>query len=388
MINKFLYPNGGSETYVFKMGDQLKKMGHEVQYFGMKHDNNIVGNNVSAYTSNMNFHNDSKLLMISNALKTIYSKEARIQIRKVLNDFNPDVCHINNFNYQLTPSIILEIKKWNKKCKIVYTAHDGQLVCPNHTFKNPITNEICEKCIDGNYCNCIKGKCIHASTVKSIIGTIEAYFWKIKGVYKLIDVIICPSEFMKSKLSHNSAIKGRTITLHNFVDKVEWKETKKKDYVLYFGRYSEEKGIRTLVAAAKELESINFVFAGTGPLAGIIKGKNIKEVGFKTGTELETLIKEAILSIYPSECYENCPFSIMESIMYGTPVLGANIGGIPELINVGKTGELFESGNKKDLKKIIINMLERIKEYDSKFGDLYFDSIERYTLKLLNIYKK
>lgn len=129
MINKFLYPNGGSETYIFKLGKQLEKMGHEVQFFGMEHEGRCVSNRINAYTSDMDFHGGSKLAKLKYPLKTIYSKEARIQIRKVLDDFKPDVCHINNFNYQLTPSIILEIKKWNVSCKVVYTAHDGQLVC-------------------------------------------------------------------------------------------------------------------------------------------------------------------------------------------------------------------------------------------------------------------
>ena len=96
---------------------------------------------------------------------------------------------------------------------------------------------------------------------------------------------------------------------------------------------------------------MQFIFAGTGPLEDNIKRiKNIKNVGFQKGEVLEKIIREARFSIYPSEWYENCPFSVMESQMYGTPVLGANIGGIPELIQVGTTGELFESGNGKDLK--------------------------------------
>ena len=56
MINKFLYPNGGSETYMFGLGQQLEKMGHEVQYFGMEHEGRCVGNRVNAYTSDMDFH--------------------------------------------------------------------------------------------------------------------------------------------------------------------------------------------------------------------------------------------------------------------------------------------------------------------------------------------
>jgi len=120
--------------------------------------------------------------------------------------------------------------------------------------------------------------------------------------------------------------------------------------VLYFGRFSQEKGIGTLVEVAKELPDIPFVFAGSGPLEHLLEGiPNIKNVGFQRGEALEMLIREARFTVYPSEWYENCPFSVMESQMYGTPVLGANIGGIPELIRVGETGELFESGNEKEL---------------------------------------
>jgi glycosyltransferase involved in cell wall biosynthesis len=356
MINKFLHPNGGSETYIFKLGAYLQTQGHEVQYFGMEHENRIVGNRVNAYTSNMDFHGGSKLSKLLYPIKTIYSAEARKKIRLVLEDFQPDVCHLNNFNYQLTPSIILEIRKWEKqsghKCKIIYTAHDYQLVCPNHMCNNPNTHENCEKCLGGNFLNCTKGKCIHGSLAKSVIGTMEATFWKWMGVYMQIDTIICCSNFMKTKLDTNPVLAQKTVVMHNFVDPVERKEVQKKDYVLYFGRYSQEKGIATLIQAAKELPEIPFVFAGSGPLEHLLEGvPNIKNVGFQSGAALETLIREARFTVYPSEWYENCPFSVMESQMYGTPVLGANIGGIPELIQVGDTGELFESGNQLSLKE-------------------------------------
>ncbi|MGN0395007.1 MAG: glycosyltransferase [Coprococcus sp.] len=384
MINKFLYPNGGSETYIFKIGEWLEKNGHEVQYFGMEHEGRCVGNRVNAYTSDMDFHGGSIVSKLTYPIKTIYSKEARKQIRKVLDDFQPDVCHINNFNYQLTPSIILEIKKWNKDCRIVFTAHDYQLVCPNHMCNNPNTHQNCEKCLGGHFINCIKGKCIHGSTAKSAIGTMEALLWNGKGVYKNFDKIICCSEFLKKKMDTNSVFAKKTIALHNFVEDVETKDVEKKNYVLYFGRFSEEKGIGTLIQAAKELSDINFIFAGTGPLESEINGvTNIKNVGFKKGEELEKLIREAKFSVYPSEWYENCPFSVMESQMYGTPVLGANIGGIPELIRVGKTGELFESGNKEELKNKIREM--NSKQY--KVEGINFDTVDEYCQKLMKIYR-
>lgn len=394
MINKFLYPNGGSETYIFKLGAQLEKMGHEVQYFGMEHEGRIVGNRVEAYTSNMDFHGGSKLAKLIYPIKTIYSAEARKKIRLVLDDFQPDVCHLNNFNYQLTPSIILEIRKWEKqtghKCKIVYTAHDGQLVCPNHLMKNPNTGELCGKCLGGHYLNCTKGKCIHGSLAKSAVGTMESYFWKWNGVYKKIDTIICCSNFLKTKLDTDPVLATKTIVLHNFVDQVEKKAVQKKDYVLFFGRYSQEKGIATLVQAVKALPEIPFVFAGSGPLEHLLdEVPNISNVGFKRGEALGNLIREARFTVFPSECYENCPFSVMESQMYGTPVLGANIGGIPELIRVGETGELFESGNRLQMVSKIQRMWDNRDETERqalKCEQVKFATVEDYCVRILQEY--
>lgn len=394
MINKFLHPNGGSETYIFKLGECLKEYGNEVQYFGMEHENRCVGNNVGAYTSNMDFHGGSKLSKITYPVKTIYSIEARKKIRKVLDDFQPDVCHLNNFNYQLTPSIILEINKWHKEnrktCKIVFTAHDYNLVCPNHMLNNPLTHENCESCLGGHFKNCIKGKCIHSSTAKSIVGAAEAYFWNAKGVYKYIDKIICCSKFMKRIMDSNPLFAKKTVVVHNFVDDLKYEYKEKENYVLYFGRFSEEKGIRTLLEVCKELPEVKFVFAGSGAFEDEIrKVPNIECVGFKSGKELHNLISKAKFSVYPSEWYENCPFSVMESIMFATPVIASKIGGLPELVQDGVNGILFEYKNKNDLK----NKISELWHNDKKSAELSenckktkFLDVDKYYHILVNVY--
>lgn len=394
LINKFLYPNGGSETYIFRLGEYLKSRGHEVQYFGMEHKDRVVGNCVEAYTSNMDFHGGSKLSKLTYPIKTVYSAEARAKIRLVLDDFKPDVCHLNNFNFQLTPSIILEIRKWEKqtghKCKILYTAHDYQLICPDHMCYNQELHKNCEKCLGGKFFNCAKNKCIHGSLAKSLIGAAEGFFWKWRGVYKQLDSVICCSEFMKTKLDSNPILASKSVTMHNFIDATSKTATEKKDYVLYFGRYSQEKGIKTLIEVAKALPEIQFVFAGSGPLEDSLSElSNANNVGFKSGDELSALIREARFTVYPSEWYENCPFSVMESQMYGTPVVGARIGGIPELISENVTGELFESGNAEDLKLKILSLWndkEKQAEYSRNCADIRFPTVADYYDRLMKLY--
>ena len=163
------------------------------------------------------------------------------------------------------------------------------------------------------------------------------------------------------------------------------------DFVLYFGRFSEEKGIGTLIKVCKELPDVQFIFAGTGPLEETVNGiKNIKNVGFQKGEALEKLIREARFSIYPSEWYENCPYSVMESVLLGTPVVGSKMGGIPELIEPGKTGELFEAGNVEELMKAIKKVIQTqdvLERYTKNCSQVKYETTESYYIKLMKIYR-
>lgn len=394
MINKFLYPNGGSETYIIQLGKALIEQGHEVQYFGMDHESRTLGNAAESYTGNMDFHSTGLLNKLTYPIKTIYSTEARKKIRIVLDDFKPDVCHINNFNYQLTPSIILEIDKWRNesghKCKIVYTAHDCQLVCPNHMAFIPAKGEKCLKCVKGNFGNCTRNKCIHGSMLKSLIGTMEAEYWNSRKVYRLFDTVICCSEFMKSLLDNNPVLKDKTVALHNFISTDTVENIDKEDYVLYFGRFSFEKGMEDLIEVCKSLPEVFFIFAGRGDYDNeISKLPNVKNIGFKSGTELNKLIAMARFSVYPSVWYENCPYSVMESISLGTPVVGPNAGGIPELIEDGITGRLYESGNREEFARIVKRMWEDRGETDGMAKNCHseiFMTEEEYCKKLIELY--
>lgn len=403
MVNKFLYPNGGSETYIFKLGEELQKRGHEVQYFGMEHAGRIVGNHAQCYTADMDFHT-GKLQKLLYPFKIIYSLEAKRKMGVVLRDMNPDVVHLNNINFQLTPSVIYAVRaherRTGRKVKIVYTAHDYQWVCPNHMMRIPATGKICFACRGGHFGACSKNRCIHGSRIKSLLGTIEAAFYARRKTYGMVDTVICPSEFMKKQLDTNPLLAEKTVMLRNFVERTAKKrrdadgekqngtDTKKSaDYVLYFGRFSEEKGIGTLLEACRALPEIPFVFAGSGPLESRINQvKNVENKGFVTGESLRRLIAGARFSVYPSEWYENGPFSVMESQMYGTPVLVSDLGGAPELVQAGRTGELFRGGDVQELTAHIKELWEQPKlcaQYRENCRDINFDTVEEYCDKII-----
>lgn len=389
MVNKFLYPHGGAETYIFELGRELAGQGHTVEYFGMEHENRTVGNRAESYTANMDFHT-GKLRRLFYPFRIIYSFEARKKIRAVLEDFQPDVVHLNNFNFQLTPSILYEIKA--HKVPVVFTAHDYQLICPNHLMVNGRDGKPCEKCPVRGSMNCAKDHCIHGSLVKSLLGTVENKIYGALKTYRLLDRIICPSRFMADKLALNGCLRDRLVVMHNFIPEMSEKQVEKEGYVLYFGRYSKEKGIETLMRACEMLPQIPFVFAGKGDHAEEIrKIPNVKEIGFLQGEELYDVIRRAAFTVYPSEWYENCPFSVMESQALGTPVIGTDMGGIPELISRGRTGEIVAGGNKEELARAIGGLWSdqrKYMEYAGNCKEQRFDSCREYTDKLVAIYRE
>lgn len=392
MVNKFLYQKGGAETYTIKLGDILKNNGHEVEYFGLHNEKNTLFNSADSYVTDADFTQGIKK-NLSAPLRIVYNREARKKLRAVLLKFQPDVVHLNNIHFHLTPSIIIEIEKYRqqtgRKVKLVYTAHDYQLICPSHGLFDVDIN-VCEKCLGGNYTHCLRTKCIKNSRAKSLLGTIDAYYWKYSKAYSYVDTIVCCSEFLKSKLDTQERFAKKTVALHNFVDKVEVSNAQKSDYVLQFGHLSKDKGTDTLLEVAKKMPDTKFVFAGYGESEkNIAKVANAEYVGFKTGDELINLVKNAKVSVYPSQWYENCPFSVIESQMYLTPVVGSRMGGIPELIREGETGELFESGNVKDLEKKIRKIIEsdNYDEYVDNCRTLDIETPDTYYSKIMKIYR-
>lgn len=391
LVNKFHWINGGSESYYFELGKKLKEEGHEVAYFSMIDEKNISTGDKEYFVDKI----DTKKNNLFNAFDVIYSRKSKKMMKMILSDFKPDVVHLNNFNYQITPSILLEIKKYKKrnKCVVLYTSHDYQMVCPNHRLFIPSKRENCTKCLDGSYFNCLKNKCINNSTLKSLLGTIESKYWHFRKIYCILDYVVCPSNFIKEKIDTKKYLSCKTVVIPNFINiELSQKVTGlPQKYVLYFGRYSEEKGINELIEICKNTPSIDYVFVGDGELKSQIKDvKNIHDMGFKNKKELAYIIQKASFSICCSKWFEIFGLTIGETIKLGTPVIASKIGGIPEVVHDGKTGILFDPNNYLKLEEAIKKLWEdsnALKKYKDNCKNNSLLSIEDYYKRILSLYK-
>lgn len=397
LVNKYFYRKGGAETYFFALAEGLRALGHDVAFFSMQHPNNEPSYWSKYFVSEKDYVGDiSAFKKVQEASTLIYSFEARRKFETLLEEFKPDVIHMNNVHRQLTLSILDAPYLKKHHVPVVYTAHDYILLCPAYTMVNG-RGEVCDACLDRRFMHATKNVCVKESRAKSLLASVEAEFLKYHHSYDKIDAIIAPSEFMKSKLDEGGYA-GRTITMQNFLTdsqmamgarvanthKFEDAQAGARPYFLFFGRLSQEKGILTLVKAflqasgleryadsdvsaghkgflpdtwdlhivgdGPEREAIERLIASAGPQAV----SRIRLLGYRTGEDLQREVGNARFTVLSSEWRENMPYSGLESLAAQTPVIGANIGGIPELVVEGATGFAFESGNVSDLSDALI----------------------------------
>ena len=277
------------------------------------------------------------------------------------------------------------------------TMRDYKIVCPVYTMSSK--DKICEKCKNGNYYNCLINKCAKNSFIKSMINVMEMYLHhRVLKIYDIIDEYISPSMFLKYKTEEMGI--GRDVNhLFNFVPLEDKRPTYtwKDKTIIYVGRLSAEKGLFTLIDAVKGLD-VKLKIIGDGPIKAALgcrvrdEGlKNVDFLGYKKGVELEDEICESMFLVIPSEWYENNPRTVIEAFASGKPVIGARIGGIPELVKDGETGLLFESGNIDDLRDKIQCLLtnpDKIVEMGKKACRFVEEELnsERHYDSLIKIY--
>lgn len=368
LVNKFHYRKGGAETYYLTVGSELERMGHEVAYFSMRHPDNLPCKWDRYFVTQREYNNvKNPLKAARDGMALIYSPEAKCNFQALCEEFRPDVVHLNNVHRQITLSILDAPYLRENKVPVLYTAHDYVTVCPGYLMLDGV-GRVCDACLeDGRYRHCIENRCVKGSRAKSALAAMEASFNRAHKSNQRIDKVIAPSRFMRSKLIEGGWPEDKVIFLQNFADDAILKRAsnvgtdltdRENPYLLFFGRLSVEKGVDTLLrafdAALPNLpQDMRLVVVGDGPDAGEFKtlvsslgcASRIEFAGYQTGGALQSYVERASLAISSSRWRENMPYSIVEAFAAGTPVIGTNIGGIPELVDEGKTGFICEPGD-------------------------------------------
>ena len=361
-INKFYWNKGGSESVFFGEKALLESEGHEVVPFSMKDERNLDNEYSEYFVENIDFATTGKAAQLKTAMNIIYSVEARRKMGRLLEVFLPDVAHFHIFQHQISPSVFGPLRK--KNVPIVLTLHDLKPLCPN--YKMYTNSRICEACKGRQFYNCFVNKCTKGSRVKSLVNTVEMYFHYMMGYYQKVDRYIAVSKFYRDKMVEFGFHPEKVAYLPNYIDEDQFdRPFDDRNYGLYFGRISHEKGVDTLIEAASLVPDVPIFIAGTGPseqeLRAIVKDRrldNIKFLGFVIGDDLKDLVASASFTVIPSVWYENCPMSVIESLALRTPVIGADIGGIPELIDHGSDGYTYEPGNHVELAHAIQDIMQ------------------------------
>jgi len=380
LCNKFYYRRGGDCIYMLNLEQLLKTHGHEVAMFAMQYPENL--------SSEWSKYWPSRMTTMKAFTRPFGVKEVREKFIALLDDFKPEVVHLNNIHTQLSP-VIAEIAHQHG-IKVVWTLHDYKLLCPRYDcLQNG--RKVCEECINDRR-KVLKHSCMKNSRIASVIAYYESKKWQRKRLEDATDVFICPSRFMAEKMAAGGFDKNKLRPLCNFIDTEKCKRNTedKSDYYCFIGRLSIEKGVKTLIEAANDLP-YKLVMIGGGPLENNLKvlaKPNVEFVGFKQWDEIKELVGKAKFSVIPSEWYENNPLSVIEAQCLGTPVLGARIGGIPELIEENVTGMTFESRNVEDLKYKIQAMWEAKFDYQAIAKQLQEHyNAENYYKELMKLYQ-
>ena len=369
IVNKFFFPKGGQDAVALEEMKMLEKAGNEVAFFSMTHPNNppsyIWENYFADFVEFSNCGKEYNLLeKLQIAKNFIYNSKAAKKFEEFLKAFKPDIIHCHGIAHQLTYSILVIAKKYN--IPVVQTLHDYQTICPNYTLMLG-GREICnQQCTKSGYIPCIANKCVKNSLSTSILSSAEMFFnHNILNYTKYIDKFVSPSQFLADLVIKSGINRDKITIISNSLPDIEKisPNFESKDYFIFAGRLSFEKGVYTLLKAFKDLPEQKLLIAGTGPMEEELKQykseNNINNVEFLGSVDRKILpeyINNSIALIIPSEWYENQPMSIIEAFACGKSVIGCATGGIPEMVINDYNGFIFNMGNIDELKTNIVNL--------------------------------
>ena len=388
VVNKFYYNRGGDCTATLATERILREHGHDVAVFAMDYPENLPSPWQPYFAPQADFGGSAGQRL--RALGRLFSpSDVRRAFVRLLDDFRPDLVHLNNIHSYLSP-VVAEAAH-AKGVRVVWTMHDYKAVCPSYLCLRG--GQVCTECMGGTF-GVVRHRCMKGSLLQSTFAWLESLWWNRKRLARAADRLIAPSEFVRQMLLKGGFAAGQVVTVQHCVPRRPGGLCGERgDYYCYVGRLSREKGVATLIAAAKDLPH-KLLVIGDGPMRGELEAMaggcgKITFCGHKDWQDLSRSVGRARFLVMPSECLETFGLVNIEAECLGTPVLAADIGGIPETLAGDGCGLLFKPGDVSDLKDKIGRM------YATDFDHAAIAAMareayseERYYSDLMSLYRE
>jgi len=369
-VSQNLFVKGGSDRMFLDTCSLLERYEHEVIPFVAKHNRNPASNWDCYFPPAADFDRHR----LRDWLGYLYNRHAAGSIRQLIREHKPDIAHLHIYYGKLTASILPVLKA--EGVPVVHTMHEYRQISPNYSLT--LNDRIDEDCCGvANAWRAVPRRFNRDSLARSALSVAEWYLSRMIGSLRHIDRLIAISDFQKRKAIEHGIPEEKITRVYNFVEPgtALHEKTGAGGYLLYFGRIEKIKGVLTLAQAAERLPDVRFKIVGEGraesELHDFIKSRglnNIELLGFKRGEELKCLIRDSLATVLPAQWYEPFGLTVLESFAQRRPVIASRIGALPELIDDGVDGLLFEPGNADELRDRITTLISNPKRADT-MGD-------------------
>jgi glycosyltransferase involved in cell wall biosynthesis len=382
MVHNYYQQRGGEDESTEQEIDLLQQHGHTVHFFS-RHNNEI--NSYSPVQKTLLF------------FEPTWSNTTYRQIKDILLSLEIDVVHIQNFFALVSPAVFYACNELN--IKAICMLHNYRLLCPGSTFFRD--GHICEDCLGGTLWSGIKHKCYHESAIQSAAIALMLKTHRFTKTWTdKIDAYITLSEFARQKFIEGGLPKSKLFVRPNFLVEDPGIGENNREYALYVGRLSPEKGIMTMIEAWKNHPGIPLKIIGDGPqrpqIEEIIRQNQLNHIelsGFLPLNDVYQALRKALFLVMPSIWLETFGRVIIEAYATGTPVIASRIGAMKEIIIEKKTGLLFEPGNALDLSDQIQYAIDHPLELRTWGEQARSQYVQKYTAdsayeKLISIYEE
>ena len=355
---KYRHP-AGEDTVVANEGNLLRSAGHEV----------------------LTWNADPRWSRRVGALAmSTWNPVAAGDVRQTIAEFRPDVAHIHNTWYSLSPSVVAAIKQAG--VPVVMTLHNYRLVCMTGEMSR--NGKVCTECLDSSPLPGVVHGCYHNSRAASAVAALGIAVWKHLDVWQRnVDRLIAPFTVLRRHDRERRTPRGP----HRgeaALRRRPWPTRRMpsdSERVVFVGRLTEPKGLRTLIAAwarraQKSPGSMQLEIIGEGEVRAELERHappGVRFVGWLPHDAALRRLAKARALVFPSEWYETFGMVLLEAMAIGLPIVGSDIAAVREIVEPFHPRQLVAAADPAQLADAL-DMLE-----DDAFVDAAGDAArERY----------